>query len=408
MRRTRKLSSRGFSLVEMLLALAVGLVLLGAGVQLYSSAVDAIFVVQQRAEMQQDLRAAEDMLLNDIKLAGSGLTGITGESIPLPVSLGAPIYGCSIGPTCPPNGSLSYPCIGGACSVAFPPTLYPLLPGYRKGITPPGSSTPSDVVTVVYSDSSLALNCYSGTANPITFTNGGNTLTFMAPANPPPCPLPSGLTYPQALNNPVNGLKPGDIIMVGPSANNSLLGIGEVTSVAPANPNNTPPTPCAGSPCAGGSTYTVTFANGDTLNLNQSGAANDLTATAASTPGVPVTRILVITYYLKNWTDAAGNVTTILYRQVNGQPAVPLADNIANMQITYDTYNSAGTLLNASGDGGEAAGVAPNLIRKVNIAHLAIHSQLYGVRSGYMSQGYQSFDVQTSVSTRDMSFNQRY
>lgn len=408
MAKRSKLSSRGFSLIEMLVALGVGLIILGAAVQLYSSAISATFVVQQRAEMQQDLRAAEDMLLKDISLAGAGLTGITGESVPLPVSLGAPTIGCSAGPVCPPNGALTYPCIGGACSTSFPPTLYPIMPGYKKGITPPGSSTPSDVITIVYADTSLALSCYSQASDPIVFTNSGTTLTFQAPPNPPNCTLPAGLAYPQALNNTVNGLKAGDLVMVGPDASKSLLGIGEVTSISPANPTNTPPTPCTGSPCAGGSTYTVNFANGDTLNLNQSGAANDLTATAASTAGVPVTRIFVITYYLKNWTDAAGNVTTILYRQVNGQPAVPLVDNIANMQFTYDTFNTSGTLLNASGDGGESAGIAPNLIRKVNLAHLTIHGQVYGVRGAYMPQGYQSFDVQTSISTRDMSFNKRY
>jgi prepilin-type N-terminal cleavage/methylation domain-containing protein len=399
-----KSSSRGFTLIELMTALALGLLVTGAAVKLYSTGVDATWVISQRAEMQQDLRAAETMLLKDISLAGAGLTQISGESIPLPNSSGNPIYGCSAGPVCPPNGSIVYPSISGG-----PPTLYPLMPGYQKGITPPGAVNPSDIITIVYSDTTLALNCYSGTANPITFNSTGNQLTFEAPANPPPsgCVLPAGLTYPQALNNSVNGLQPGDLIMVGPSANGSLIGVGEVTAISgPAGA----PTPCTGSPtCTGGSSYVVTFANGDTLNINQAGATNDLTGTKTSTAGVPVTRIYVITYYLKNWTDAAGSTTTILYRQVNGQPAVPLVDNIANMQFTYDSYNSDGTLLNASGDGGESGGTSPNLIRKVNIAHLTIHGQLYGIKSSLMAtQGFQSFDVQTSISARNMSYSNRY
>jgi prepilin-type N-terminal cleavage/methylation domain-containing protein len=398
---------RGFSLIELMIALALGLMITGAAVKLYSTGVDATWVVQQRAEMQQDLRATENILLKDISLAGAGLTQLVGENIPLPNGT-APIYGCSAGaggPVCPPNGALTYPCIGAGCA----PTLYPIMPAFQKGIIPPGSTTQSDIITVVYSDTNLALNCYSGTVNPITFNATGNILTFMAPPNPPPsgCILPSGLAYPQAPNNTVNGLQPGDLVMVGPSSS-GLLGLGEVTAIAgPVGP----PTPCAGNPCAGGSQYTVTFANGDTLNLNQSGVANDLTATKASAAGVPVTRIFVITYFLQNWTDAAGNVTTILYRQVNGQPAVPLADNIANMQFTYDTYNSDGTLLNQDGNGGETAvpPVAPSLIRKVNIAHLTIHGQLYGTRTSLMAtQGFQSFDLQTSISTRNMSYNNRY
>jgi len=401
-------SSRGFSLIELMLAMALGVVITAAAVKLYTTGMDATWVVQQRAELQQDLRAAEGMLLKDISLAGAGLTQLTGESIPLPYS-SAPVYGCSAGPVCPPNGALDYPCIGGACGAAYPPTLYPIMPAYQKGITPPGSVTPSDIITVVYSDTNLALNCYSGTANPITFNAAGNQLTFMAPPNPPPpsCVLPPNIAFPQALNNTVNGLQPGDLVMVGPSTT-GLLGVGEVTSVA--GPTGAP-TPCAGSPCAGGSQYVIGFSNNDTLELNQSGQPNDLTATSASAAGVPVTRIFVITYYLKNWVDAGGNTTTILYRQVNGQPAVPLADNIANMQFTYDTYNSDGTLLNADGNGGETAvpPVAPSLIRKVNIAHLTIHGQLYGTKSSLMAtQGFQSFDVQTSISARNMSYNNRY
>lgn len=408
MDRVSNSSSRGFSLIELMMALALGLVITAAAVKLYSTGVDATWVIQQRAELQQDLRATEDMLLKDISLAGAGLTQLPGESIPLPYGT-TPIYGCSAGPVCPPNGALNYPCIGGACGAAFPPTLYPIMPAYQKGITPPGSVTPSDIITVVYSDTTLALNCYSATTDPVTFNATGNVLTFMAPPNPPPsgCVLPPGLTYPQALNNTVNGLQPGDLVMVGPSTT-GLLGVGEVTAIA--GPVGAP-TPCAGNPCVGGSQYVVTFGNNDTLSLNQSGTANDLTTTKASAAGVPVTRIFVITYFLKNWVDAAGTTTTILYRQVNGQPAVPLADNIANMQFTYDTYNSDGTLLNGDGNGGETAvpPVAPSLIRKVNIAHLTVRGQLYGTKSSLMAtQGFQSFDVQTSISARNMSYNNRY
>jgi prepilin-type N-terminal cleavage/methylation domain-containing protein len=408
MSRALNSSTRGFSLIELMVALVLGLLITGAAVKLYSTGMDATLLISQRAELQQDLRAAESILLKDISLAGAGLTQLPGESIPLPFGT-IPIYGCSAGPVCPPNGSLKYPCIGGACGAAFPPTLYPIMPGFQAGITPPGNPTKSDVITVVYSDTTLALNCYSGTANPITFNATGNSLTFMAPPNPPPatCILPPGLAYPQALTNTVNGLQPGDLVMVGPSTT-GLLGLGEVTTVA--GPVGAP-TPCAGNPCVGGSQYVIGFANGDTLNLNQAGAVNDLTATKASAAGVPVTRIFVITYYLQNQVDAAGYTTTILYRQVNGQPAVPLADNVANMQFTYDTYDSSGNLLSQVGDGGESAvpPVSPNLIRKVNLVHLTTHSQLSGARSSLKgTQGFQSFDVQTSVSTRNMSYNNRY
>jgi len=407
-------STRGFSLIELMVALALGLLITAASVKLYSTGMDATWVIQQRAEMQQDLRAAEGMMLKDISLAGAGLTSLTGESVPLPNGpVGTPIYGCSAGPVCPPKGAVNYPSIGGG-----PPTLFPIMPGFALGIIPPGSATTSDLITVVYSDTNLALNCYSGAVNPvvgggptatdnaISFDATGNVLTFTAPNNVPSlpagCSLPPNITYPQALNNTVNGLAPGDLVLFGPLG--TAAAVGEVTAVAPANPGNAPATP--------GSQYTITFGAGDTLNMNQAGQLNDLTTQFPFPVGggqlasLVANRIYVITYYLQNQTDVSGHTTTILFRQVNGQPAVPLVDNIANMQFTYDTYDAAGALLSGTQ---VPAGDSPNLIRKVNLAHLTIHGQLYGIKSSLMAtQGFQSFDVQTSISTRNMSYNQRY
>jgi len=389
----------GFTLFEMMISLALGAVVTAAAVSLFSQGVDATWVTSQRAEMQQDLRAAENIMMKDISLAGSGLTSINGEDVPLPSTLGSPIYGCSTA-GCAPNGGVKYPCVGAPCS----PTLYPIMPGFGLGIKPPGSNTTTDLITVVYSDVNLGLNCYqTGAFNAI-----GNVITFTAPtaAQVATCVLPSGLAYPQALNNSVNGLVPGDVVLV---QNTQGSAVGEVTAVAG-------PT---GNPNPGTSQYVITFANGDTLNMNQSGSANDLTKICPPIAGgcstvagnIQANRLLVITYYLQNIPDPTGATTgtNILYRQVNGQPAVPLVDNIANMQFTYDTYDSSGDLLNATGDGGESLGISPNQIRKVNIAHLTIHSQLSGTRTSLMATtGYQSFDVQTSISARNLSYSNRY
>ena len=89
-------SSGGFSLIELLVALAVGALVVGAAVQLFSQGMDATFVVSQRAEMQQDLRASSDLLFKDISLAGAGLPSATG--IQLPSQAGKPIYGSA--PSC--------------------------------------------------------------------------------------------------------------------------------------------------------------------------------------------------------------------------------------------------------------------------------------------------------------------
>ncbi|MGO9126568.1 MAG: type II secretion system protein J [Terriglobales bacterium] len=399
MRHPSKSRARGFTFVELMVAMSLGLLVVAAAVKLFSQSVDATWVTDQRAEMQQDLRAVENMMFKDISLAGAGLAN--GQGIALVSGTGTiPIYGCDqtgLASGCPPNGGVKYPCsspVGGCI-----PTMYGVMPGFAQGITPPGSATVSDLITVAYSDTILALNCYT-----VTFTTPGNVATFTAPANPPPssCILPPGLAFPQNLNksldNTANGLQPGDLVFF---QNSTGPAVGEITAVAGTGP------------------YTVTFANNDPLKLNQSAAANDLTSISgfnpagvgASAAGTVANRIFVITYYLKVNLDPTG-VTTgtpVLMRQVNGQTAVPAAENVINTQYTYDTYNSDGTLLNQTGDGGESLGVSLNLIRKINIAHLTMRSQLDGTRTTLLAtSGYQGYDVQTSISARNLSYQNRY
>ncbi|HLW88285.1 MAG TPA: hypothetical protein VKR57_07305 [Terriglobales bacterium] len=387
----------GFTFIELMTAMTLGLLVVAGAVKLFSQGVDATWVVSQRAEMQQDLRAVENMMTKDISLAGAGVAG--GQGIALPSGTGVtPIYGCDqsgLASGCPPNGGVKYPCasIVGACI----PTLTGIIPGFALGIKPPGSITVSDLITVAYSDTIFALNCYT-----VTFTAPGNVVTLTAPANPPPasCILPPGLAFPQNIDNLAVGLQPGDLIFFQNAAKGPA--IAEVTNVK----GNAP------------GPWTVTFANGDPLQMNQSGATNDLTQISgftalggASTVGTVANRIFVITYYLKVNPDPTGATTgtPVLMRQVNGHTAVPAAENVINTQFTYDTYDSSGNLLNQLPDGGESIGVSLNLIRKINIAHLTIRSQLDGSRSAlFATNGFQGYDVQTSISARNLSYQNRY
>ena len=73
MKRMATNSGRGFTLVEMLIALTLGLVVVGAAVQLFSRSVSATWLISQRAELQQNARASSNLLTKDISLAGAGL-----------------------------------------------------------------------------------------------------------------------------------------------------------------------------------------------------------------------------------------------------------------------------------------------------------------------------------------------
>src|ERR1035437_4361373 len=103
----------GFSLLEMLIAMALGTMVVGAALLLYSQAVRATWTVSQRADLQQDFRAASDMLIKDLSLAGACLGN--GTQIPLPSAV-TPVYGCDQTPKCylgPTNtGAGTYPLQG--------------------------------------------------------------------------------------------------------------------------------------------------------------------------------------------------------------------------------------------------------------------------------------------------------
>src|SRR5271157_5625752 len=88
----------GFSLLEMTISMALGTIVLGAAVQIYSQGVGATWTVSQRAELQQDFRATSNMLTKDLSLAGSGLGN--GTPVPLP-SATTPVYGCDQTPSPP-------------------------------------------------------------------------------------------------------------------------------------------------------------------------------------------------------------------------------------------------------------------------------------------------------------------
>src|SRR5208337_1827693 len=142
--------ARGFSLMEMTIAMGLGTLVLGAALQLYVQGVGATWTVSQRAELQQDFRAASDMLTKDLSLAGSGLGN--GTQVPLPSGT-APVYGCDQTPKCYLGStnlvSGTYPLNG------VTPTLYGLMPGYALGPKLTNNPAATDVVTVAYADSSF-------------------------------------------------------------------------------------------------------------------------------------------------------------------------------------------------------------------------------------------------------------
>jgi len=71
----------GFTLVELLIAMAVGLVLLGAMYGVFTLHSKTFGTQEQVAEMQQNARAAMDLMTREIRMAGYDPTGSAGSGI---------------------------------------------------------------------------------------------------------------------------------------------------------------------------------------------------------------------------------------------------------------------------------------------------------------------------------------
>jgi prepilin-type N-terminal cleavage/methylation domain-containing protein len=358
--------SRGFSLVEVLVAMAIGLLIVAGAVQLFKGASDANSTSLARSDIQQNARGALAVISRDLSQAS---IGIPQAGIPLPSGAGstAPVFACS----------------AATCYFPAPNDIWPnaLLPPVspHQGIGGLGT----DAITIAYLDNTwpvtnltltnLAANGTSITVNTGTFDTAGN-----------PTPAPAGRDY----ADPVFGTKVGDVLMI---TNQLGTAVGTVTAVGKAG--------------------SITLAANDPLDLNQPTAATGNIAALKDpvTKTFPVTsaaRINVVTYFIQTQAGPDGLLNTaddlpVLMRQLNAQSAIPIAENVQNLQLTYDTYDSsavppyiAGLLGNAVAD--------PSQIRKVNV-QLTLRSEFPSSNGQF-----QRLTVSTAVAPRDLSFKNRY
>ena len=76
----------GFTLVELLIAMAVGLIVLGAMYGVFTTHNKTFSTQEQVAEMQQNARAAMDMMTREIRMAGYDPLGSAGPGIVIATS----------------------------------------------------------------------------------------------------------------------------------------------------------------------------------------------------------------------------------------------------------------------------------------------------------------------------------
>src|SRR5580765_3002865 len=114
-------SQRGFTLLELLVASSIGLTVILVMTSLFKAGMDATMKVTQRAETQQNVRAAIQLMTKDISLAGAGLPS---GGLQLGTG-GLSKFACNQTGICYITGD-TYPNSGGGA----PNYMYPIEPGF--------------------------------------------------------------------------------------------------------------------------------------------------------------------------------------------------------------------------------------------------------------------------------------
>jgi type II secretory pathway pseudopilin PulG len=330
----------GFTLIEALLATALTLIVVGAGLSAFTKGMDITDTARIISETNQSLQVAESLMVRDFIQIGQG---IPRGGIPIPTGDG--------------SVAIVRPAQAGA-ALTFPAawaTMPAAAPGGSSGPVVLGVTT--DIVTMLYADSSLFLNQYQLVA----VAADGSSMTV---------DNRTSITT-------ADGLKVGDVILFTNALGNAMQ------TVTQTNNNQT-----------------VNFALNDTIGFNQRGAAQGTIMNIQAGgvfPPTTATRVLMISYYVDLVTDPT---LPRLMRQVNGDAPRAIALGVENLQLTYDFIDSVG---NPTNQESVPAANSPNQIRKVNLFMSARSLDL----NTHTRQYYRN-TVATQIGLRSLSFMDRY
>ena len=388
-------SQRGFSLLELLVASSIGLGVVLMMTSLFKTGMDTTMKITQRAETQQNMRAAIELMSKDISLAGAGLPS---GGLQL-ATAGVSKYGCDIYGTCYLTAD-TYP-KSGAGNANF---MYPIEPGFSTGVQnasviPQAPGQTNSSLTTAYCDYNFPLSNFG-----FTYPGGGTSANLTVNAN-------AVTSQPMNILSP-GGLQTGDLLLfqvaspgtgkAGDINGNSMIQTAAVVADITGISGTVGTTNCTP---GGACTWTINFAAGDPLNFNFTTGSNNISAVAAAAGGANaktnVCRLQVVSYFLQVPTGGGTVEMPRLMRQVNGQKAVPVADGIINLQFTYDVINAVTDTVVANVQDPIGSGNSPSLIQKVNVWVMGQSLVTNGKRA-------QSMYLATSVATRDMSFCNSY
>ncbi|MGB2602423.1 MAG: prepilin-type N-terminal cleavage/methylation domain-containing protein [Candidatus Sulfotelmatobacter sp.] len=371
-------SQHGFSLLELMIASVIGIGMMVAMTSVFRQANTAAFTITQRAETQQNMRTAVELMTKDISMAGAGL----------------------------PTGGLQLAAAGGNSRIAcnqtgtcyIPGAVYPtgnymtgLIPGFGTGveaskIVPSAPAAVNDSITSIYCDFNFTLTNFIFTFPPAASTPATATLVAVPNAS-----LPTNILAP-------GGLNVGDLLLFLVQNTGTGVGSGAQGTSTITVPNSSAVAEITS--IGGTGPWTIGFSNPDALNFNQAGPnslSNAVTTAAAAGNTIKVYRLFAVSYFLEVPPVGGTVQTPRLMRQVNGLPAVPVADNIINLQFSYDVINSVTSKIDANQANPILAGDNLALVQKVNMWVMGQSLNIGNNRA-------QSMYLASSVSAGNMSF----
>lgn len=360
----------GFSLIELLVAMALVLVIMGAAMTALTNAYRSSENARGIIDVNNNLRIGVDLLVRDFIQVGQGLP--TGRLVQVPNGTGAL--------------RIQRPRPAGSACTQWPAgitAINAVTAGPGCGPVIDGAAT--DMVTTIAVDSVLD-------GVPIrTYALSTHKATAALPSQ-----APGGLDITAGTGDDV---RVGDLMMFTKGSVSALVYVTAVDG-----------------------NQTFTFAAGDPMNLNQfatalNGTLDDLANTAPTTSySSSVSRIRMISYYLDNTLDPT---TPRLMRHMNwGDPAVAVnlrartvAFAIDNLQFTYDMLDGVGNPSNVHMVDADftTAGAcspnpcSPNQIRKVNVFLSGRSTQVFSATKRFFRSS-----LSTQVSLRSLALVDRY